>query len=161
VRARYFPDANTSRAAAFVRGELQITAPVDQVASPDPRNLRAILIDIRGPGVIVNFIPSWSSEPLSVEDLAGIDLPIRTPLTTSFLPCSNRLPDGVNFVQFKTLHGAPNAVTALLNLSTPRGNPASMNNVFLQPGDDFALAVGRDFIMAAFPEVRDNRVQHQ
>ncbi|HMF40048.1 MAG TPA: TlpA disulfide reductase family protein [Polyangia bacterium] len=160
VRARYFPDANTSPAAEFVRGDLQITARVDQVAAPDPQNLRAVLIDVRGPGVTVNFSPTWSSRPLSVEDLAGINLLIHNALRTGFLPSSNRLPDEVNFLQFKTLHGSPDAITVLLNLSTPRGNPASMNNVFLRPGDDFALAVGRDFIMAAFPEVRDDRVQH-
>ena len=33
VRSRYFPDPNTSPAAQFVRGQLVITAPVNQVAS--------------------------------------------------------------------------------------------------------------------------------
>lgn len=160
LRARYFPDQNTSPVAEFVRGELQITAPVDQVASPDPTNVRAVLIDIKGENVSINFSPAWSSLPLSAEDRAGINLLIRNALKTSFLPSSNALPDNVNFLQFKTLLGSQNAVTVLLNMNSPRGNPASMNDVFLRPGHDFALAAGRDFVLAAFPVVRDHRVQH-
>ena len=167
VRARYFPDANTSPAAEFVRGELLVTAPVDQVAAPDPKDLRAVLIDVRGPNVNVGFNPLWSSGPLSAEDLAGINQLIQNALRTSFLPSSNALPDQVSFLQFKTLHGSPDAVAVLLNLSNPnaltlRGDPGSMSDVFLGPGDDFALAVGRDYFMqAALPAAVDApQVQH-
>src|SRR5713226_569492 len=79
VMSRYFPDPHTPPVAEFVRGELQITAPVSQLASPDPKNVRMIDVDIRGDKVSVNFDPKWSShpvsadQPLSAEDVAGIN----------------------------------------------------------------------------------------
>src|SRR5713226_7998644 len=145
VMARYFHDPHTPPVAEFVRGELQITASVSQVASPDPKNVRMIDVDIRGDKVSVNFDPKWSSQPvsadqpLSAEDVAGINQLIRNALRTSFLPSSNQLPDNVNFMQFKTMVGAQSAIAVLLNMVNldptgnplPPGNPASMNNTFL------------------------------
>lgn len=66
--ARYFPDPNTRRVAEFVRGDLSITAPVNQIASQVGN---VVEIDIRGATVQVNFVPQWSSRPLSVEDVAA------------------------------------------------------------------------------------------
>ncbi len=160
VMSWYSPDPHTPRVAEFVRGELQITAPVDQVASPDPNNVRMIDVDIRGDKVIVNFDKKWSSQPVSAEDLAGVNLLIRNALRTSFLPSSNPLPSNINYMQFKTLLGAPNAIAVLLNMDGGPGNPGSFSNGFLGNGDDFALAAGRDFVLAAFPPVHDDRVQH-
>ena len=159
LMARYFPDPQTSPLAEFIRGEVQITAAVNQIASPDPKNMRALDVDIRGANVAISFSTQWSSHPLTAEDLAGVNLLIRNAFRTSFLPSSNLLPDNVNFVQFKTMHTLQSAVTVLVNMNTARGNPASMNNIFLGGTDDFALAAGRDFILAAFPEVHDQRVQ--
>src|SRR5262245_58906975 len=153
LRARYFPDPQSRPLAEFVRGELQITAPVDQVASPDPQNVRAMLIDIRKDSVSVNLSLSWWSRALTVEDFTGINLLIRNALKTSFLPSSNRLPDNVNFLQFKTLLGSPSAVAGLLNIDTPRGNPSTMNRVFLDAGDDFAIVLGKDFVLGKFAPV--------
>ncbi len=156
LMARYFPDPHTPRVAEFVRGELQITAPVDQVASPDPQNVRMIDVDIRGDKVSVNFDRKWSSQPVSAEDLAGVNLLIRNALRTSFLPSNNPLPSNVNYMQFKTLLGAQSAIAALLNMARldpltgnplPPGNPASMNNVFLGAEDAFAVAAGKEFIL--------------
>ncbi len=165
LMARYFPDPHTSPVAEFVRGELQITAPVDQVASQDP-NVRAIDVDIRSPNVNIHFIPEWSShpvsanQPLSAEDVAAVNQLIRNALKTSFLPSNNPLPSNINFMQFKTLLAAQSAIAVLLNMDSPRGNLASFHNGFLGAGDAFAIAAGRDFVLAAFPVVHDHRVQH-
>src|SRR5713226_1537416 len=164
LMARYFPDPQTPRVAEFVRGELQITAPVDQVASPDPKNVRMIDVDIRGNKVSVNFDPKWSSQPVSAEDLAGVNLLIRNTLRTSFLPSSNQLPDNVNYLKFRTLLGSPNAVGVLLNLvqldsagnplppGNP-GNPATVNINSLVAGDLFAFALGIDYLRSAFGQM--------
>ncbi len=165
LMARYFPDPLTPRVAEFVRGELRITAPVNQVASPDPKNVRMVDIDIKGSQVNISFIPAWPVQPpLSAEDLAGINLLIRNALRTSFLPSSNRLPDNVNYLKFKTLLGSPNAIAVLLNLvqldsagnplppGNP-GNPASMNSVFLGTGDLFAFALGIDYLRSVFSKM--------
>src|SRR6266849_4804079 len=159
VMSRYFPDPHTPPVAEFVRGELQITAPVDQVASPDPKNVRMIDVDIKGDNVSVNFDRKWSSKPVSAEDLAGVNKLIRNALRTSFLPSSNQLPDNVNYMKFKTLLGPPNAIAVLLNMvrldpvtgnPLPPGNPASMNDVFLIGGDHFAFALGIDYLRSLF-----------
>src|SRR5713226_252234 len=126
VMSRYFPDPHTPPVAEFVRGELQITAPVDQVASPDPKNVRMIDVDIKGDKVSVNFDRQWSSQPVSAEDLAGVNLLVRNALKTSFLPSSNQLPDNVNYMKFKTLLVPQSAIAVLLNmvrLDPVTGNP--------------------------------------
>jgi len=148
VMARYFPDPQTSPLAAFVQGELQITVAVNQVASQVGN---VVDIDIKAADVHIHFQPSWSSQPLSAADVAGVNLLIRNALKTSFVPSSTTLPATVTHMQFKTLLGAPvgapNAIAVLLNLDGASGNAANANNVFLGAGDDFAFAVGRDLIV--------------
>ena len=148
VMARYFPDPGTSPVAEFVRGELRLTAPVNQVAS---QVANVIDVDIKADTVNVSFTPS---QTLSAEDVAGINQLIRNALRTSFLPSNAPLTDPVRYLQFKTLVGAQNAIGALLNLNTEfragiRGNPASMSQVFLGAGDDFAFAAAEEFILGA------------
>jgi peroxiredoxin len=152
VMSRYFPDAHTAPAAEFVRGELQITAAVNQVAS-QAANVNVVEIDIKVDDVYVNFNAPFSSPALSAEDLAGINLLIRNALRTSFLPSNATLPDKVKYLQFKTLLGAQSAIGVLLNMGGAKGTPASMNNILIGGGDDFALAVSRDFILASFNSV--------
>ncbi len=157
VMARYFPDPGTSPLAEFGRGEFRLTTGVNQVAS---QTANVVEINLKADNLIINFSPAFSSQPLSAQDLAGLNLLIRNALKTSFLPSNTTLPSNVKHMQFKTLLGAQNAIALLLNMAGARGNPASLNNVFLRLGDDFAFAAGRDFILAAFPVVRDHRVQH-
>lgn len=160
VMARYFPDPNTSRVAEFVRGELQITAPVDQITK---QKVNVIDIDIRTDKVNINFSPAPST-PLSAEDIAGVNLLIRNALKTSFLPSSNPLPSNINYMQFKTLLAPQSAIAVLLNLvkldptgnPLPPGNPgdpASMNDAFLSAGDLFAFALGIDYLRSAFGQM--------
>lgn len=153
LMARYFPDPHTPPAPEFVRGELRITAPVNQVASQEAS---VIDVDIKAAAVVIHFTPAWSSRPLSSEDLAGINLLIRNALKTSFLPSSAPLPSSVQHMQFKTLLGAHSAIAVLLNMEGARGNPASLNNVFLGPGDPFAFAAGRDFLLGNVAEAVGN-----
>lgn len=153
IMARYFPDPNTSPLAEFVRGELKITASVNQVTS---QVANVVDVDIKANQLHIAFEPKWSShpvsaaQPLSAEDVAGINLLIRNALKTSFLPSYAVLPSNVNFIQFKTLLGASGALALLLNMNGARGNPGTLNNVLLRAADDFAYAAGRDFVVAAF-----------
>jgi len=147
LRARYFPDPNTPRVAEFVRGKLQITAAVDQVAS---QVAHVVEIDIKGTAVTTNFSRDWSSTPISAEDLAGIDQLIKNSLRTSFLPTNATLPSNIAHVQFKTMRGGPDALAVLLDMSGDAGNPGSQTNVFLGGGDDFAFAAGVDYVLSEF-----------
>ncbi|MFN2603571.1 MAG: TlpA family protein disulfide reductase [Gemmatimonadaceae bacterium] len=150
---RYFPDPGTSRAAEFIRGELQLTAGVNQVAS---QSGNVIEIDIKAQNVGVRFTPLWSSNPLTAEDIAGIELFIRNSLKTSFLPSNSTLPPTIKKVQFKTLSGGGGAVAMLLDLGETTGNPASANSLFLGAQDQFAFGVSADFAKAAFQPTLDN-----
>ena len=151
--SRYFPDPNTSRPAEFVRGDLKITAAVDQVVS---QSARIVGIDIRSQTSRVQFTPHWSSRPLTLEDRAGIDLLIGNALRTSFLPSNSSLPSNIEHLQFKTMSGAQGAVAMLLNITGDAGNRATANNVFLAAGDDFALGVSAEFIKSQFAETLDS-----
>ncbi|HEY7648939.1 MAG TPA: redoxin domain-containing protein [Methylomirabilota bacterium] len=154
VMSRYFPDPQTPAIAEFIRGDLQLTAPVNQVSS---HTANVVVIDIQANDVTVSFNPTWSDRPLSAEDRAGIQLMIRNALKTSFVPTNATLPSNIRHMQFKTLLGPPSAVAVLLDMTAGPGNPASANRVVLRAGDDFAFAASRDFILSAFPRVRDNR----
>lgn len=146
VRARYFPDPNTSPAAQFVHGLLVLTAPVSQVASG---SVNVIDINLSG-NVNVAFNVAYSSTPLSAADTAGIHQLIRNALRTSFQPSNAKLPSNINYLQFKTFSGAPSSVGVLMNLvgsGTSKGHPSTVNHVFLSSTDDFAFAVGSDYII--------------
>jgi peroxiredoxin len=147
VRARYLPDPNTSPAAQFVHGLLVLTAPVSQVASG---SVNVIDINISGADVDVAFNIAYSSSPLSAADTAGINQLIRNALRTSFQPSNSKLPSNINYLQFKTFSGSPSSVGVLMNLigsGTSKGHPSTVNNVFLSSADDFAFAVGSDYII--------------
>jgi peroxiredoxin len=157
LRARYFPDPQTPPVAEFVRGQLQITASVNQVAS---QAANVVEIDIRGAEVTANFVPQWSSTPISIQDLAGVNKLLSNALRTSFLPSSATLPSNIAHVQFKTLRGAHDALAILLDMSGAAGNPASQTNVFLGTGDDFSFAAGVDFVQSEFaPTLEKIRTQ--
>ena len=152
IMARYFPDPQTSRLAEFVRGTLQLTVPVSQVGS---QTANVVTVNIRAQQVAVSFTPLFSSSPVSPEDLAGVNLLIRNTLQTSFMPSSSTLPSNIRFLQFKTISSGQNAIALLLNLSTAKGNPATLTDVFLGASDHFALAASADFIRAAFQPALD------
>jgi len=153
VMARYFPDPKTAPLAEFIRGDLQITAPVNQITS---EVANVVEFDFKADQAQVNFLPSFSSKPLSAEDVAGIDLLIHNALKTSFLPSSATLPTNVALVQFKALTGSQKALAVLLNLSSHLSSWDSVSNVFLNSGDDFAFAAGRDFVRASLQSVVDS-----
>ncbi|HZP18090.1 MAG TPA: TlpA disulfide reductase family protein [Terriglobales bacterium] len=157
VMARFFPDKGTAPLAQFIRGDLTITAPISRVASG---RVHVLDIDFKAEDAVINFVPSYSSETLSAEDLAGISLCIQNGLRTSFLPSSVVLPSSIADVQLKTLPGAV-ALLLDLNAHTPASRPASVTNVFLGGEDDFAFAIGREFILSLFQSTVSSITQFQ
>jgi hypothetical protein len=148
IRSRYLPDLQTPPVAEFIRGELTLSAALNQVAS---QAANVIEVDIKADSVGVSFTPE--NVTLSANDLAAIIQLIRNTLKASFLPSNAPLPASIRFLQFKALAQSPGAIAALLNTTGNRGDPSTVSNVFLGGGDDFALGVGRDFIVAAFQPV--------
>ncbi|HZU45150.1 MAG TPA: TlpA disulfide reductase family protein [Terriglobales bacterium] len=157
--SRYFPDPHTAAIAQFLRGTLQITAPLNEVVT---QACDMVDININAGQVIINYTPS--NQALSPADIAAIDLAVRNALRTSFLPSNNPLPSNIQFAQFKLLPASPGAVALLVNLTAAAGgsgsawpgNPGSMNSMFVSDNDQFALAVGRNFILSSMQSVIDN-----
>ena len=145
VMVRFIPDKGSAPLAEYMRGDLAITAPINKVVSG---GVRLLDIDFKADAAIINFTPSYTSAPLSEEDIAGINLCIQNGLRTAFLPSSVNLPAAIADVQMKTL---PGAIAILLDLNdhTPQSTSASVTNVFLSSGDDFAFAAGIDYIRNA------------
>jgi peroxiredoxin len=150
VMARFFPDKDTAPLAQFVRGNLSITAPINKIVSG---GVRVIDIDFRAGAAAINFTPSYSSQSLSTEDLVGINLCIQNALQTSFLPSSVTLPPSIADAQLKTL---PGVIAVLLDLNDHPSNPSSVTNVFLAGSDDFAFAVGREYLLNTMRLISDN-----
>jgi peroxiredoxin len=155
LMARFFLDKDTAPLAEFIRGDLQITAPINKIVSS---RVHVINIDFKADDAIINFTPSFTSKPLSAEDLAGINLCIKNGLQTSFLPSSVTLPSSVANVQLKTLTGA---LAVLLDLNDHPSTLASVTNVFLHGDDDFAFAVGRDYLLNTLRSISDNVLAQQ
>ncbi len=153
VMARYLADPHTSPVAKFIHAELRITAAVNQVVT---QTAHVININIKANTVGINFNPIWSDRILSAEDIAAIQRLIRNALKTSFLPSNATLPSEIGFMQFKTLHQAQDAIAVMLNLNGPHGNPATMSTVFLNAGDDFAFAIGVEFVRTSMSKITQN-----
>jgi hypothetical protein len=151
--SRYFPDAGTSALAEYVRGDLRVTVPVNQVASQVGN---VVEVDIKANNAVIGFTSQWSSKPISAEDMAGINQLIRNCLKTSFLPSNATLPSQISHMQFKTLSGSQKAVAVMLDMDGPAGNPSTANNVFLSAADGFAFGVGADYLRAALQPTLDN-----
>ena len=142
IMSRYIPDKGSAPLAEFMRGDLSITAPINRVVSG---GVRVLEIDFKAQDAIINFTPTYLSTPLSDADLAGINLCIQNGLRSAFLPSSVNLPAAIADVQMKTL---PGAIAILLDLNdhTPLSTSGSVNQVFVSGGDDFAFAVGIDYL---------------
>ncbi len=160
MMARYFPEPNTRPMPEFLRGGIQTTVDVDQVASPVGNVMD---INLKSSSLDIVFSPAFADRTLDPSDVKAIQTVIRNSIQTSFLPSNAVLPSNIQQMQFRTLPGElpalgvllnmapdPNIIVALLAGVTVSNDPESVNNVFLQDGDDFALAVGRDFILLRF-----------
>ena len=158
--ARYLPDSGTSPVAEFVRGELKISAAINQVIT---QGGRTIYIDVRGPSTNITFTPSWSSVPIGLEDMLGINLLIRNALRTGFLPSNSELGANVGHIQFKPMMGSPGSVALLLDMNAEDapGNPATANQSFISGSDGFSVGIGADYMRAAFKSSLDQILQEQ
>lgn len=141
---RYFPDPKTAPIAQFLRGNLQIVAPISQVST---QMGNVIEFDIRANQVSVSFTPTYTSNALSASDTAAINLAIQNALQTSFQPSSATLPGGISALQFKTLlSGSQKAAALLLNLTSHASDPSTVQQIALNPTDDFAFAISPSYI---------------
>jgi hypothetical protein len=141
---RYFPDPHTAPIAQFLRGNLQIVAPISQISTQVGNVLE---FDFKADQATVTFTPTYTSNALSADDTVAINLAIQNALKTSFQPSSATLPSGVSALQFKTmLSGSQKAGALLLNLTSHSSNPATVQQIVLNAGDDLAFAISPAYI---------------
>ena len=141
---RYFPDPKTAPIAEFLRGNLQIVAPINQISTQVGN---VIEFDFKADQVTVSFTPTFTSSTLSDADHAAINLAIQNALKTSFQPSSATLPSGISALQFKTLlSGSQKAAALLLNLTNRSSDPGSVQQIVLNATDDFAFAISPAYI---------------
>lgn len=158
IMARYVPDAGTLEIPDLLRGEFQITIKIREVAHASGTTIDVVLASGKGS---MQFAPNWVSPAWSSEasQLAAIDKALVNSLTTSFEPSRTPLPANVVNLNFKALAGGP-ALAMMMDL--PGGNPsgppdsASVSNVFLGDGDDFAFAISDEFIQTMFAQSLGN-----
>ena len=158
MMSRYLPDPGTAPVSEFVRGDLRITASVNQVVSQVGN---VISIDVKASSAAISFTPAWSSTPLSAADLAGINQLVRNALKTSFLPSNATLPSNIGHIQFKTISASPGAVAVLLDMDGAAGNPATASQSFLANADGFAFGIGADYLRAQFQPTLDSILSQQ
>jgi hypothetical protein len=154
---RYFPntsDPKTDPLSPFLRGEVVTTFTIKTVSSAAGTN---IVVDLASPGANVHFNPAWSAGPLNANDRNAINLAIANILTGSFQPSSTPLPSKLLALDFKGFP-ASSAVAMLMNVTTQNSpTPNSVQNVFLNPDDQFALALNGDVIVGTLlGSVRNN-----
>jgi peroxiredoxin len=147
---RFFPDKGTAPLAEFMRGNLQITAPLTRIVTG---GVRVVDIDFKADEATINFTPTYTSTPLSVEDLVGINLCIQNGLQTGFLPSTINLPSSIADVQVKTL---PDVFAIMLDFNDQASSASSVTNVFLSGEDDFAFAVGCGYLLSVLRQISDN-----
>jgi hypothetical protein len=153
VMARYFADPGTSPLAEFMRGELQLTMALSRTLSQAGN---VVEVDFKANSVDVVYVPAWSSSPLSAQDIAGIELAVRNAMRTAVLPSNVPLPSNLQQVAFKTMSAGTSALAMLLRLRPGSADPAPVNNVFLSIGDDFAIAVGADYVRSVLQPTADS-----
>ena len=147
IMARYFAEPDTHALPEFLRGEIQISVSIDEIAAQAGN---VVDINLRDSKMTVIFNPAWSDQALDASDVTRIEQVLRNSLRTSFLPSNAVLPNSIQQMQFKGLLGDPQVVCVLLNMTDVSGDPANVQTVYLDDTDDFAFAAGSDFVEGQF-----------
>lgn len=141
----------------FLHGELQATVDVVQVTS---QMGNVVEIDFTKGDFTVNFIPFFADPPLSPLQNSQINQLIHNILSAKFQPVNARLPDSIQLIKFKTLSNVPQPAAALLlDLradAPPNPDPGSVTRGLLNADDQFAVAAGRDFVVATLEKAFEN-----
>jgi peroxiredoxin len=153
IMAHMVADRNSAAVPEFIHGEVDVTLGVAQTTS-DTEDL--IEIDLNASDIEVMFTPDPGA-PLTEEETTQVNQIIGNFLRNGFQPVETvvMLPGRgeelrVHHWRFKTMpEDERPAIALLLNLSdrVPAAeHRAAITQVFLEEADDFAVAIGRDFL---------------
>lgn len=157
VRAHVTPDPGSTFVPEFVHGDVALTVDVAQLAVQQGTQF-VLDFDFVTGNLDVKFTPAAGSGTAQ-KDVSTIENAIYSLMSSGFV-CGNALvdvPTNVRDMQFKALGGPLPAAALLLSVEgtfarpdhgefdTPP-SPASVTNVFVRAEDDFAIAIGREFL---------------
>jgi peroxiredoxin len=148
VRAHYMPDPGTADLPKPIHGEIRATFSAKYNAS-GATGKPALEVKPSDDDNEIVFIPAAGT--LTAAETKQIAHQIRRFLRTKFEPMSAELPDEFPFREFKNMvAGNTQAIALPLKLSgqLPALALNSVDNLFLAPGDAFALAISKAFIGA-------------
>jgi len=149
VMVHFMADPTSTPMPEFLHGELQATVDIAQVTSQVGN---VVEIDFTKGGFTVNFLPFFANPPLSPLQNSQINQLISNILSTRFEPVNAILPGSIQLIDFKALPNVPQPAAALLlDLradAPPNPDPGSVTRGLLNADDQFALAAGRDFVIA-------------
>jgi len=149
VMARFTSDPGTPAMPEFIHGELQLTVDINQISSQVANVLE---VDLSSDNIDVNFNVAWAMPPLTSTQGDLINRVIVNTLRRRFQPVNATLPQGIQQIQFKAMPAPVNpAAAVLLDMRTdapPNPDPGGVSQIFLADGDDFAIALGRDYVVS-------------
>jgi peroxiredoxin len=155
VMAHINLDPQSTPIPEFVHGDVQVTMDVSALAQVDSTGhtlqFSVASLDFLTGNVAITFTPSATLQPQpTAQDVSRIEQLIQNVLVGAFGSEDAVLPSAIKALQFKTLPaGALPAIALLFSLTQPLPDSAraSVGSTFLQGGDDFALAVGREYLV--------------
>jgi peroxiredoxin len=154
IMAHFVPDPGSPTLPEYVHGELTVIVDVNQVAwqKGNPTGVGDVIdIDFRSANLYVAFTPL-----LATDQTDQITTVIRNALHSSFGAMTTPLPAGISLIKFKTMDDPTRPAFALLadlRADAPPGpDPALVTEILLRDGDDFAIAAGRDYVIATLDQ---------
>ena len=150
VRARFYPDSGTAALPEPIHGQVHA---VYKARTKTVNGRKVVHVDPPASDADVNFYAA-SGTGLSAADVTAIVGQIRKVLHKHFVPDDVDLPDDFPISEFIALGGAGETVALPVQLagSTATGSVNSITNDLLG-GKDFALAVSKDYVNAAFAKI--------
>jgi hypothetical protein len=111
-------------------------------------------VNLKSESLGISFTPIWTSSR-SRPNIAGIDLMVRNALRSSFRPPRRRCLLIFTRCSSRRCSERLTRWRCFSNVNAGRGNPSSLNNVFLAGSDDFAFGVSAEFVTSAFQPALD------
>jgi peroxiredoxin len=163
VMVHFKPAPGSASLPEYIHGEIRATIDIGQGISSTED---LIEIDFNSTNVDITFWPAAGSLPLDASQRALVERAVENFLTTGFEPenipvmLSTGGEFSIRYWRFKPLADVFHPALALLlnirNISPQPEQVSSFWSLFLENGDDFAIAIGRDFlVMTLQQKVRD------
>ena len=144
IRAAYYPDPGTNELPKPIHGEVLATfLPTYNASGADGKPA----LEVKPAAAGVAFTPAQGTS-LTASEAKRIAREVQRFVDSKFGPSSVKLPDKFPFREFTSIVGTHSAIALPVKLSSVIFPPSviSVGELFLAPTDDFAIAIGKDYI---------------